>query len=50
MIMFIQGIAQVCRCLIAIRSNYWLEAEEDVFETEDLMMREANKAEKGHLT
>ena len=49
-LLFIQGIAQVCRCLIAIRSNYWLEAEEDVFETEDLMMREANKAEKGHLT
>ena len=49
-LLFIQGIAQVCRCLIAIRFNYWLEAEEDVFETEDLMMREANKAEKGHLT
>ena len=49
-LLFIQGLAQVCRCLIAIRSNYWLEAEEDVFETEDLMMREANKAEKGHLT
>ncbi|UOA33074.1 hypothetical protein DSM110093_02886 [Sulfitobacter sp. DSM 110093] len=49
-LLFIQGIAQVCRCIIAIRSNYWLEAEEDVFETEDLMMREANKAEKGHLT
>ena len=49
-LLFIQGIAQVCRCLIAIRSNYWLEAEEDVFETEDLMMREANKAEKDHIT
>ena len=49
-LLFIQGMAQVCRCLIAIRENYWLEAEEDVFETEDLMMREANKAEKGHLT
>ena len=49
-LLFIQGIAQVCRCILAMRENYWLEAEEDVFETEDLMMREANKAEKGHLT
>ena len=45
-LLFIQGMAQVCRCLIAIRTNTWLEPEEDVFETEDLLMRRANEAEK----
>jgi TRAP-type mannitol/chloroaromatic compound transport system permease small subunit len=49
-LLFIQGMAQVCRCILAMRNNYWLEADEDVFETEDLMMREANKAEKDHIT
>jgi hypothetical protein len=40
----------VCRCIIAIKHNYWIEADEDVFETEDLLMQEANKAEKDHIT
>ncbi|MDJ1007056.1 MAG: TRAP transporter small permease subunit [Paracoccaceae bacterium] len=44
-LLFIQGIAQVMRCILAIRNNEWLEADEDVFETEDLLMREADKAE-----
>jgi TRAP-type mannitol/chloroaromatic compound transport system permease small subunit len=47
-LLFIQGIAQVFRCIIAIRTNEWLAADEDVFETEDLLMREASKAEKGN--
>jgi TRAP-type mannitol/chloroaromatic compound transport system permease small subunit len=45
-LLFIQGIAQVCRCIIAIRTNEWLVADEDVFETEDLLMQQANKAER----
>ena len=45
-LLFIQGVAQVFRCIIAIRNNYWLDAHEDIFETEDLLMREAAKAEK----
>ena len=45
-LLFIQGVAQVMRCLLAIRTNEWLEADEDVFETEDLLMREADKAER----
>jgi TRAP-type mannitol/chloroaromatic compound transport system permease small subunit len=48
LLLFIQGIAQVFRCIIAIRTNEWLAADEDVFETEDLLMREAAKAEKGN--
>lgn len=47
-LLFIQGIAQVLRCIDCIRTNRWLEPEEDVMETEDLLMREANKAEEGH--
>lgn len=51
-LLFIQGLAQVCRCLIAIRTNAWLEADEDVFETEDLLMQKVDEAETqkgGHL-
>lgn len=44
-LLFIQGIAQVMRCILAIRTNQWLEADEDVLETEDLLLREADKAE-----
>lgn len=45
-LLFIQGIAQVFRCIHCIRHNEWLLAEADVFETEDLLMQEAAKAEK----
>lgn len=45
-LLFIQGIAQVMRCIHCIRTNEWLEAEEDVFETEDLLMKQAAEAEK----
>lgn len=46
LLLFIQGLAQVCRCLIAIRENRWLEPEDDVAETEDLLMKRATEAEK----
>ncbi len=39
-LLFIQGLAQVCRCIIAIRDGIWLEAEPDVQETEILLMQE----------
>jgi len=39
-LLFIQGLAQVCRCIIAIRDGVWLEAEPDVQETEILLMQE----------
>lgn len=45
-LLFIQGIAEVFRCIHCIRTGEWLEAEEDVFETEDLLMQQASKAEK----
>lgn len=45
-LLFVQGIAQVFRCILCIREGYWRQAEEDVVETEDLLMAEAAKAEK----
>lgn len=50
LLLFVQGIAQVFRCIHAIRTNEWLVADEDVQETEDLLIAEANKAdEDAHL-
>jgi TRAP-type mannitol/chloroaromatic compound transport system permease small subunit len=46
-LLFIQGIAQVFRCIIAIRDNSWVGPEEDVLETEELLMRKAHEAETG---
>lgn len=45
-LLFIQGLAQVCRCILAMRTNEWLPADEDVFETEDLLMKKASEAER----
>ncbi|CTQ33092.1 TRAP transporter small permease subunit [Jannaschia rubra] len=45
-LLFIQGIAEVFRCIHCIRTGEWLIADEDVFETEDLLMQQANAAEK----
>ena len=38
-LLFIQGLAQVCRCILCIREGYWREAEEDVQETEELLAK-----------
>lgn len=45
-LLFIQGIAQVMRCIIAIRNNQWIEADEDVMETEDMLIKKANEIQK----
>jgi TRAP-type mannitol/chloroaromatic compound transport system permease small subunit len=44
-LLFIQGIAQICRCILCIREGYWRQAAEDVEETEDLLIKQANIAE-----
>jgi TRAP-type mannitol/chloroaromatic compound transport system permease small subunit len=46
-LLFIQGIAQVFRCIHCMRTGIWLQAEDDVQETEDLLMRKATEAETG---
>ncbi|QKV19390.1 TRAP transporter small permease subunit [Oricola thermophila] len=45
-LLFIQGIAQVMRCILCIRTNQWLEPEEDIRETEDILLARATEAEK----
>lgn len=45
-LLFIQGIAQVMRCIIAIRNNQWIAADEDVMETEDMLIKKANEIQK----
>ena len=45
-LLFIQGLAQICRCILALREGVWYQAEEDVEETEELLIRE--KAAKVH--
>lgn len=46
-LLFIQGIGQICRCIVAIRTNEWIRAEEDVMETEDILIQKAHEAETG---
>ncbi|SMF58315.1 TRAP-type mannitol/chloroaromatic compound transport system, small permease component [Tistlia consotensis] len=36
-LLFIQGTAQVCRCLLCLKNGYWPEREEDVEEMEKLL-------------
>ena len=47
-LLFIQGIAQVFRCIICIRTGEWLKAAEDVEETEVQLAREM-EGEAGHF-
>jgi TRAP-type mannitol/chloroaromatic compound transport system permease small subunit len=50
LLLFIQGIAQILRCIHAIRTNEWIKADEDVMETEDILIQKAHEAETGgHL-
>ncbi len=45
LLLLIQGIAEVCRCIICMRTGTWPVPPDDVQETEDLLMAEAAKAE-----
>jgi len=38
-LLFVQGVAQVCRCLLCIREGYWRKAETDVQETDELLIK-----------
>jgi TRAP-type mannitol/chloroaromatic compound transport system permease small subunit len=46
LLLFIQGIAQMMRCVQCIRDGEWMTAEEDVEETDQILIKEAAKAEK----
>jgi TRAP-type mannitol/chloroaromatic compound transport system permease small subunit len=48
-LLLIQGIAEILRCIQCIRTGVWLRPDEDVRETEDLILNKATKAETdGH--
>jgi TRAP-type mannitol/chloroaromatic compound transport system permease small subunit len=46
-LLFIQGIAEILRCIDCMRTGVWFRPEEDVRETEDTLIAEVNKAETG---
>ena len=43
-LLLIQGLAQVFRCIICMRTGEWLQADEDVEETEQLLIKQAAEA------
>ncbi|PKP85318.1 MAG: TRAP transporter permease DctQ [Alphaproteobacteria bacterium HGW-Alphaproteobacteria-2] len=40
LLLLIQGLAQVCRCILCLREGYWRRPEEDVEETEALLLKQ----------
>ncbi len=44
-LLLLQGIAQVCRCLICMRTGEWPQHEEDIEELENVLLKQA--AEQG---
>jgi TRAP-type mannitol/chloroaromatic compound transport system permease small subunit len=47
-LLVIQGIAQVFRCILCIRTGEWMAHEEDVEELEDFLKREAAAGHRDH--
>ncbi len=45
LLLLFQGLAQVFRCVLCIRQGYWTEAEDDVEETEDLLIKQAAQSQ-----
>ena len=46
-LLLLQGIAQVCRCILCIRSGEWPKHEEDVEELEDILLKQAAQHSPG---
>lgn len=47
-LLVIQGIAQVMRCILCIRTNEWMRGAEDVEETEVLLMEQISHGSLAH--
>ena len=47
-LLFIQGIAQVCRCLICMRTGAWPKHPEDIEELEDILLKQAEEKALQH--
>jgi TRAP-type mannitol/chloroaromatic compound transport system permease small subunit len=43
-LLLIQGLAQVTRCILCLRDGYWLPPEQDVQETEELLLQKGGDA------
>jgi TRAP-type mannitol/chloroaromatic compound transport system permease small subunit len=43
-LLLIQGLAQVFRCILCMRTGVWMQADEDVEETEQLLIKQAAEA------
>ena len=48
-LLLLQGMAQVCRCILCIRSGQWPKHEEDVEELEDILLKQAAEQGPGAL-
>lgn len=46
LLLFIQGLAQVFRCILCLREGKWMDAEDDVEETEQLLMKQSAQAQQ----
>ncbi|PQO21935.1 TRAP transporter permease DctQ [Rhodobacteraceae bacterium WD3A24] len=44
-LLIIQGLAEVCRCILCIREGFWRRAEEEVRETEEVALDQVGKNE-----
>jgi TRAP-type mannitol/chloroaromatic compound transport system permease small subunit len=47
-LLFIQGIAQVLRCIHCLRTGEWIRARDDVEETEKILLEKKSLAALGH--
>lgn len=47
LLLFIQGIAQLMRCVLCMRTGYWLQPESDVRETDEVLIEAASKGKLG---
>jgi len=45
--LFLQGLAEMCRCVIAIRDNAWMSRDEDVVELEVALQKQFGHKEGG---
>lgn len=43
LLLFLQGTAQVCRCLLCMRTGEWLRSDEDVEEMEQVLLKQARE-------
>ena len=47
-LLLIQGLAQVCRCLLCLRTGEWLRNRDDIEEMETILLRQAERDSLTH--